>query len=92
MDIVIKSGMITPILCGSAVLNMGVPQLMDLVVNGFPAPVERAPKKGIVPGADEEVQTPGRRSPGEEASLCGSGGDDQLEDPLGSSLRACFGP
>jgi elongation factor G len=52
----IKSGLITPVLCGSAVLNMGVPQLMDLVVDGFPSPVERQSKKGIVPGTDEETQ------------------------------------
>jgi len=52
----IKSGMITPVLCGSAVLNMGVPQLMDLVVDGFPSPVERESKKGIVPETDEETE------------------------------------
>ncbi len=52
----IKSGLITPVLCGSAVLNMGVPQLMDLVVDGFPSPVEREPKKGIVPGTDEKAE------------------------------------
>lgn len=54
----IKSGLITPVLCGSAVLNMGVPQLMDLIVNGFPSPVERPPKKGTVPGTDEETERP----------------------------------
>ena len=54
----IKSRLITPVLCGSAVLNMGVPQLMDLVVDGFPSPVERESKKGIVPGTDEETQRP----------------------------------
>ena len=52
----IKSGLITPVLCGSAVLNIGVPQLMDLVVDGFPSPVERQVKKGIVPGTDEETE------------------------------------
>ena len=52
----IKSGLITPVLCGSAVLNMGVAQLMDLMVDGFPSPLERKPKKGVVPGTDEETQ------------------------------------
>ena len=52
----IKSGMIVPVLCGSAVLNMGVPQLMDLIVDGIPAPAERPPKKGTVPGTDEETE------------------------------------
>ena len=51
----IKSGLVTPVLCGSAVLNMGVAQLMDLVVNGFPSPLERKPKKGTRPGTDEET-------------------------------------
>ena len=52
----IKSGLITPVLCGSAYLNMGVAQLMDLIVDGFPAPVERSPKKGTLPDTDEETE------------------------------------
>ncbi|MCP4575869.1 MAG: elongation factor G [Deltaproteobacteria bacterium] len=54
----IKSGLVTPVLCGSAVLNMGVPQLMDLIVDGFPSPVERPPRKGTVPDTDEETERP----------------------------------
>jgi elongation factor G len=54
----IKSGLVTPVLCGSAVLNMGVPQLMDLIVDGFPSPVDRPPRKGTVPGTDEETERP----------------------------------
>jgi elongation factor G len=52
----IKSGLVVPVLCGSAVLNIGVPQLMDLIVDGIPAPVERPPRKGTVPGTDEETE------------------------------------
>jgi len=52
----IKSGLVTPVLCGSAVLNMGVAQLMDLLVDGFPSPLERKSKKGIIPGTDEETE------------------------------------
>jgi len=52
----IKSGLVIPVLCGSAVLNMGVPQLMDLIVDGFPSPLERKPKKGTVPDKDEETE------------------------------------
>ena len=52
----IKSCQITPVLCGSAVLNIGVPQLMDLLVEGIPSPDERPPRKGTVPGTDEETQ------------------------------------
>ncbi len=51
----IKSGLITPIMCGSALLNIGVPQLMNLIVDGLPSPSERGPKKGIKPGTDEEI-------------------------------------
>ena len=52
----IKSGMIVPIVCGSAALNMGVPQLMDLIVQGLPSPIERGPKEGTKPGSEEVVQ------------------------------------
>lgn len=52
----IKSGLVTPVLCGSALLNMGVAQLMDLIVDGFPSPVERRPKKGMLPDSDEETE------------------------------------
>ncbi|MBW1798096.1 MAG: GTP-binding protein, partial [Deltaproteobacteria bacterium] len=54
----IKSGMVFPILCGSAVLNMGVFQLMDLIVRGFPSPLERAPREGTKPGSEEVVEMP----------------------------------
>ncbi|MCF8130816.1 MAG: elongation factor G, partial [Deltaproteobacteria bacterium] len=52
----IKSGLVTPVLCGSAVLNMGVAQLMDLLVDGLPSPLERKSKKGALPGTDEETE------------------------------------
>ncbi|MBN1276104.1 MAG: elongation factor G [Deltaproteobacteria bacterium] len=49
----VKSGAVVPILCGSATLNIGPPQLMDIIVQGFPSPLERDPKQGIRPGSDE---------------------------------------
>ena len=52
----IKSGSLVPILCGSALLNIGVPQLMNLIGQGLPSPLERPPKKGTAPGADEVVE------------------------------------
>ncbi len=52
----IKSGMVTPIICGSASVNMGVIQLMDTIIKGFPSPLERDPKKGTKPGSDEEIE------------------------------------
>jgi len=54
----IKSGNVIPILCGSATLNMGVDQLMDLLVQAMPSPLERGPFKGKKPGSDEEVERP----------------------------------
>lgn len=52
----IKSGMLVPIVCGSTILNMGVDQLMNLIVQGLPSPLERGPFKGLRPGSDEIVE------------------------------------
>ncbi len=52
----VKSGQIVPVLCGSATLNMGVTQLMDVIVQGFPNPTETEAKKGKKPGSDEEME------------------------------------
>jgi elongation factor G len=52
----IKSGLLVPIVCGSATLNMGVPQLMDLIVQGLPSPGEKEPLTGSKPGSEDKVQ------------------------------------
>jgi elongation factor G len=52
----IKSGLIVPIVCGSGLANIGVAQLMDLIVEGLPSPLERKPLKGHKPGTDEEIE------------------------------------
>ncbi len=52
----VKSGILVPITCGSATLNMGVPQLMDLLVQGLPAPIERGPFKGVRSVGKEDIQ------------------------------------
>jgi elongation factor G len=52
----IKSGVVAPILCGSATLNIGVPHLMNLIVDGFPSPLEREPFEGTRPRSDEVIQ------------------------------------
>ena len=52
----IKSGQLAPVICGSAILNIGVPQLMNLIVQGFPSPPERAPFKGTIPGSEESIE------------------------------------
>jgi len=58
----IKSQAIIPVTCGSSILNIGVSQLMDLIVNGMPSPAERGPKEGIKPGTDEKI----KRAPKED--------------------------
>jgi elongation factor G len=52
----VKSGLIIPIACGSAGLNIGIPNLMDLIVNGLPCPGERKPRHGKKPGTDETLE------------------------------------
>ena len=54
----IKSGMLVPIVCGSAALSVGVPQLMDLIIQGLPSPLEKGVKKGTKPGGDEVLERP----------------------------------
>lgn len=61
----VKSGALVPAVCGSAVLNVGVPQLMDLLTQALPSPLERPPKQGTKPGSEEVVEVP----PSPDASL-----------------------
>jgi elongation factor G len=51
-----KSGTLVPIACGSATLNVGVDQLMNLIVQGLPSPLERGPFKGVRPDSDEIME------------------------------------
>jgi elongation factor G len=50
-----KSGQIVPVLCGSASVNIGITQLMDLIVQGFPNPSEGTPKDGKKPRSEEII-------------------------------------
>ncbi len=60
----IKSRLIVPIVCGSATLNMGVAQLMDIVSQGLPAPNERDAFEGKLPTGEESVKrTPSLDAP-----------------------------
>ncbi len=58
----IKSGLLVPIVCGSATLNIGVSQLLDLIINGLPSPLEREPFQGTRPGSEEVIE----RKPSED--------------------------
>ena len=44
-----------PVICGSAAKNIGIPQLLDLIVNALPSPVDRGPVPGKKPGSEEEI-------------------------------------
>ena len=52
----LKSGSLVPVLCGSATLNIGVAQLMDLMVQGLPSPAQRNPFEGTLPRGEEIVK------------------------------------
>ncbi|MCJ7685228.1 MAG: GTP-binding protein, partial [Desulfobacteraceae bacterium] len=52
----IELGIVVPIVCGSALLNMGVSQLMNLIVQGIPSPLQRPVKKGTAPGSEEVIE------------------------------------
>ncbi|SPD73878.1 Elongation factor G [uncultured Desulfobacterium sp.] len=51
----IKTGAVIPAVCGSATLGMGVAQVMDIIVQAFPSPSDRATRKGVKPNSDEEI-------------------------------------
>ena len=60
-----KSGLLIPVTCGSSTLNIGVPQIMNLIVQGLAAPSERPFPQGKRPGKEETVQ----RKPAPDAPL-----------------------
>jgi len=60
-----KSGLLIPVTCGSSTFNIGVSQIMNLIVQGLTAPSERPILKGKRPGKDELVQ----RKPGPDEPL-----------------------
>jgi elongation factor G len=43
----VREQKIFPILCGAPARNIGVPPLMDLVVEAFPSPLDRPPVEGV---------------------------------------------
>ncbi|HHW71033.1 MAG TPA: elongation factor G [Clostridiales bacterium] len=49
-------GEIVPVLCGSAVNNLGVTALLDTIVTYMPSPAERPAVKGINPKTGEEEE------------------------------------
>ncbi|KKQ39033.1 MAG: Elongation factor G [Candidatus Magasanikbacteria bacterium GW2011_GWA2_37_8] len=53
--LILKGGMY-PVLCGSALANVGVQLMLDAVVRYLPAPIEMPPVKGTNPDTDAEVE------------------------------------
>lgn len=52
----IKERVVIPVVCGAATMNIGVVQLMNLMVEGLPSPAERPPKKGKKPRGEEQIE------------------------------------
>ncbi len=51
----------TPVLCGAALNNVGVQQLMDMLVTGCPSPVDVGPVKSVE--NEEETRDPSSEAP-----------------------------
>ncbi len=60
----INSGDLIPVICGSALKNIGIKPLMDILVRYMPSPLDRGTAKGKKPGKDTvEERTPDLKSP-----------------------------
>ncbi len=51
----IIKGSVFPVICGAATANMGIQQLLDLIINGYPSPLDRPKAQGINPKTSEPV-------------------------------------
>jgi elongation factor G len=49
----VASGRLFPVLAGSATKAIGTDELLEVITQAFPSPVERQPYEGIVPGGKE---------------------------------------
>ncbi len=52
----VKSGIVVPVIPGSATLNIGIKQLLDIIDQSLPFPVERGKVKGHKVDSEEEVE------------------------------------
>jgi elongation factor G len=51
----VRAGKVYPVVCASALLNIGIQPLLDAIVHYVPAPTEH-PMRGVTPGGDEAVE------------------------------------
>lgn len=54
----VREGTLIPILCGSATKGIGIPALMDFMVNMLPSPGDLPDIVGKAPGKDDEISMP----------------------------------
>ena len=66
LGVAIAGGKLVPVLCGSATKMLGIRPLLDLVVDSFPSPADRAPVEGTDPRTKETVS----RAPSAKEPLC----------------------
>jgi len=60
----VTSGSFIPIVCGSSIKGIGISMLLDLIVESFASPLDRAPVKGRKPGTDNvEERQPSEDEP-----------------------------
>jgi len=60
----VNSGDLIPVICGSALKNIGIRPLMDMIIRFLPSPVDRGQARGKKPGTDTvEERMPDPASP-----------------------------
>jgi elongation factor G len=60
----VVAGTLIPVICGSAVKNIGITSLLDTIVHYFPSPVDHGATVGKKPGTEEsETRMPEEASP-----------------------------
>jgi elongation factor G len=58
------AGALIPVVCGSALKNIGIANLINFIISTLPSPVDRGPVEGKKPGKDEkEVRKPAEADP-----------------------------